>query len=130
MQLYDYIKPNPPIPPKPPDLFAGMGYVYEDLCEMSPGDSKLWIELFAIAAGMNHDLARRLEYVRGVGAWLKLDDRFGFTIQPIIDPRGALGWTSYEHYDQHGRHQLSVYTREIIQCLSELRKRFDNGRIR
>jgi len=130
LELYDYIQPDLPIPPKPPDLFAGMGYSYEDLYPHSPNDSRLWIELFMIAASMNHDMAKRLEYVRNVGAWLILDQTYGFVIRPIIDPMGMNGWTSDEQYNQQGRNQLSVYGQQVVQCLGILRRRFDQGRIR
>ena len=127
MALYDYIQPEPPIPPKPPDLFAGMGYSFEDKYPYSPNDSRLWLELFMIASSINHDMAVRLEYVRNTGAWLVANQQWGFIIQPVIDPAGVTGWTSLDHYNAEGRHQLSVYSQQVVQALQILRRKFDDG---
>ena len=127
LELYDYIKPDSPIPPKPPDLFAGMGYSFKDRYPYSPNDSRLWVELYILASSVNHDMAVRLEYVRNTGAWLVLDDTYGFIIQPVI---GQYGWESYEHYQREGQHQLSVYSQQVVRCLGDLRRRYDQGRIK
>ncbi|WP_434132727.1 hypothetical protein KIAC18_000269 [Sporomusa sphaeroides] len=129
MALYDYIQPAPPIPAKPPDLFAGMGYVYEDLYPYHPQDSNLWIELFVIASGINPDIAKRLEYIRAVGAVLVFDNQYGFKIEPMVDGKGVTGWSSIQQYMSERKNVLEPCGQYIVQALGELRRRFDQGRI-
>lgn len=135
MELYEHIKmPPPPQPPPPeqpnPDLFSCLGRTYSDNYPYSPQDSRLWIELFIIASGIDNELAGRLQYVRTVGAWLVLDATWGFKIQPVIDHQGKIGWQSPEQYEQEGRCALSPYGRQVMECLKELRHRFDKNMIR
>lgn len=129
MELYEHIKmPSPPPPEQPnPDLFSCLGRTYSDEYLYSPQDSRLWIELFIIASGIDPDLAARFQYVRNVGAQLVLDAVWGFKIQPVIDIR--IGWQSPERYEEKGRYALSPYARQVVECLKELRRRFDKNMI-
>jgi len=122
MELYDYIQMPKPIP----SLFgADMGQSYQDkYYQHSPKDSRLWLELFAIADKVDRTLSEKLEYIRNTGAVLLIDQQYGFKIQPVI---GFNGWQSIEQYNQE-REYLMVHMQTMLQSLGELRCRYDNGK--
>ncbi|MCM0759594.1 hypothetical protein M7775_13630 [Sporomusa sphaeroides DSM 2875] len=139
MELYDYLKPPqqpsalPPLPPpaQQSDLFATFGgYSYEDLYPYHPEDSRLWIELFVIADKINPDIAKRLEYIRTVGAVLIFDNQYGFRIEPMVDGQGVTGWSSIQQYVTERDAVLKPVGQQVMQALGELRQRYDQGRIR
>lgn len=127
MELYEHIKP-PPQTDKPLYTTFG-GHTYADMYPHSPNDSPLWLELFMLAAKVDVNLAKQFEIIRTTGAWLLLDQQYGFRIQPIIDPKGANGWTTMEQYNAERRY-LMPYMNNVVEALRELRRRFDAGLIR
>ncbi len=131
MELYDYINvASGPMPPQHhTNVTASLGKVFRDLYPYSPEDSLLWMELFQITASWNHEnLASMLAYLRNVGARLIPDERFGFVLQPVIDPTGFRGWPSQADYDRE-KQCLNKYTQVLIEALVELRRRYNEGRI-
>ena len=123
MEIYDYVKP--PLPPIPPLFGSDMGKSYQDrYYQYSPNDSRLWLELFAISDNHNRQVAQQLEIIRATGAWLILDQQYGFKIQPVI---GVNGWESIEQYNQE-RQYLMQHMQVMIQSLGELRRRYDSGK--
>ncbi len=137
MELHDYIKPAQPpqVPPPPPltgeQMLLNMGHPLTDLfSNHSPGDSRLWQELYFISAVVDIGISDRLEFVRNVGAVLIMDDQWGFRIQPVIDSTGRNGWNSMQEYLQTGQVELRPYGDKIMQFLKELRRRYDNNLIK
>jgi len=140
MELWEHIKrqqypvlPPPPIPVTPIvtkqlNMFEQSGWMYQDLYPRSPYDSNLWIELFIIADKASPEIAKRLEFVRTVGANLILDNTYGFIIKPIIDATGTNGWTTIEQYNTE-RQCLEPYYKEITAALKELRHLYNTGQI-
>lgn len=96
------------------------GYVMEDRYkDHSPGDSRLWLELFILAERRSRDLCDKLQYLRAVGCVLERNYRFGFVIRPVI---GENGWGSIDDYNNEKK-CLTEHTDAVVAILGELTRR-------
>lgn len=96
--------------------------VFEDPgADISPEDSELWLTLFTWAREIDVDFYARLFYVRGGGARLVEHEKFGYIIQPIIDPEGKKGWPTREFYDQE-KQCLNPFAGAVTTLLQNLRR--------
>lgn len=120
MDLSDYIKPAPA---DNTPRYTDLGHSYQDRYQYAhtTQDSGLWLELFWLAHDVDRYLAEKLEYIRAVGAYLVLDQQWGFAIKPIVGPAG---WDSLIHYNTE-RQWLVPHTQTMIRALAELRRRYD-----
>ena len=141
MALTDYInqpKPTIPLPPIPlppitpptkqepeqrqdPEqlqLMSG-GVEYFDRYEFNPGDSELWLHLFAMAdAHSGEKLATTLEIIRNTGAILVPSEKYGYIIKPVFGPQGFAG---EQEYDQERWH-LRQYESTLLALLKKLKE--------
>lgn len=96
------------------------GYVMEDgYREYSPGDSRLWLELFILAERRSRDLCDKLQWLRKVGCILERNYRFGFVIRPVI---GKNGWADTDEYNEE-KQCLNRHRDELVAILQELAER-------
>lgn len=91
--------------------------VFEDLGHpFSPGDSGHWLVLFEEADKVDQELCSILMYMRGGGARLVPNSKFGYVIQPII---GQGAWESQEVYGAE-RLALNPYREQLTKLLKGL----------
>ena len=78
----------------------------------------------------NHsrNLAEQLDIIRATGANLIFNQQYGFSIQPVIDCNGIMGWKDIEQY-QKERELLVPHSELLIKLLGELRVKHDSGKI-
>lgn len=91
--------------------------VYEDLgYDFFPADSELWMTLFEEADQVDSELCSILMYLRGGGARLIPNPKFGYIIRPIV---GAGAWETKEAYDAE-RRALEPYREKLLALLKKL----------
>lgn len=91
--------------------------VYEDCgYDFFPGDSAHWMTLFEEADKVDHELCSILMYLRGGGARLIPNPKFGYMIRPLVG-RGA--WSTQEEYDME-RAALAPYREKLMALLKGL----------
>lgn len=93
------------------------GVEYHDRYEFSPGDSRLWLDLFAMAdSRAGEKLATALEIIRNTGALLVPSAQFGYRIEPVFGPRGFADELEYEQQ----RKYLREYGKVVLEILKEM----------
>jgi hypothetical protein len=101
-------------------MFADAVYV-DPYSEFHPDDSMLWLELMGEARNMGEDFFERLFVIRGGGAVLEENKKFGYVIKPVI---GMNGWPTIEAYNSE-KEPLNKYLDPLCRLLKQLRERVD-----
>lgn len=95
------------------------GVEYHDRYEYSPLDSRLWLDLFAMADSRGGEkLATALEIIRNTGAVLVPSAQFGYRIEPIFGPRGFADQAEYEEQRKYLREYGGILL-DILKRLGE-----------
>lgn len=99
---------------KPPP-FPRWNDLYFDI---SPQDSDLWLVLYSEAKNISRALASHILFLRGSGARLIKDNRWGYVMRPDIQPGG---FESPEHWRELSRKLLDPWQGEVVRLLKFLR---------
>ena len=93
--------------------------IFKDPYEFPTDDSQLWLRLFTMAKPLDKELFYKLNYLRGTGATLEQDAKFGYVIKPIIDRSGLHGWLSEKQYNEE-KQCLRSHANTLIMLLKKL----------
>ena len=84
-------------------------------------DSPLWKKLLQLAHDKYPALYEVLYVLRCDGTNLAPSKRFGYGLQPVIDPEGWCGWTSKERYQTEAKFLLDPHRDKFASLIRELK---------
>ena len=97
--------------------YEDFGVIIEDpFAEHDPEGVDIWLKLLCEAHRESLDFYAVLHYLRCTGTLLVPDDKFKYTLQPVV---ADYAWQSVEEYNNEKKY-LQKWTKQLVEILKEL----------